>query len=148
MREYSQLTGDNRIEIYVMKQAGKEQKMIAVVPGVHPGTVSRKLSRNTGLRGYRPKQAQQKALQRDRTVQGQNFTILDFPAFCSHNANSTRIVGRASLSCRFFENIYKKLGINRADRYGIGVRISAAQARIDLDFAIEKLVEVTQEPDI
>jgi transposase, IS30 family len=64
MREYSQLTDEDRIEIYAMKQAGKKQNIIAAVLGVDPGTVSRELKRNTGLRGYRPKQAQQKALQR------------------------------------------------------------------------------------
>ena len=64
MREYRQLTEEDRIEIYAMKQAGKEQNMIAAELGVHPSTISRELSRNTGLRGYRPKQAQQKALQR------------------------------------------------------------------------------------
>jgi len=64
MREYRQLTEEDRIEIYAMEQAGKEQNMIAAELGVHPSTISRELSRNTGLRGYRPKQAQQKALQR------------------------------------------------------------------------------------
>jgi IS30 family transposase len=38
--------------------------MIAAELGVHPSTISRELGRNTGLRGYRPNQAQQKALQR------------------------------------------------------------------------------------
>jgi IS30 family transposase len=64
MREYSQLTDEDRIEIYAMKQAGKKQNIIAATLGVDPGTISRELKRNTGLRGYRPKQAQQKALQR------------------------------------------------------------------------------------
>jgi IS30 family transposase len=64
MREYRQLTEEDRIEIYAMKQAGKEQKMMAAKLGLHPSTISRELRRNTGLRGYRPKQAQQKALQR------------------------------------------------------------------------------------
>ena len=62
MREYKQLTEEERIEIYAMMQAGKQQKMIAADLGVHPSTVSRELTRNTGLRGYRPKQAQQKVL--------------------------------------------------------------------------------------
>ena len=58
MREYRQLTEEDHIEIYAIKQAGKEQNSIAVELGVHPNTISRELSRNTGLRGYRPKQAQ------------------------------------------------------------------------------------------
>ncbi len=68
MREYRQLTEEDRIEIYVMKQAKKEQKDIAAELGVHPSTISRELSRNTGLRGYRPKQAQQKTLHRRFTA--------------------------------------------------------------------------------
>ena len=68
MREYRQLTEEDRIEIYAMKQAGKEQKMMAAKLALHPSTISRELRRNTGLRGYRPKQAQQKALHRRFTA--------------------------------------------------------------------------------
>ena len=68
MREYKQLTDEDRIEIYAMKQAGKQHNAIAAELGVHPSTISRELSRNTGLRGYRPKQAQQKALHRRFTA--------------------------------------------------------------------------------
>jgi transposase, IS30 family len=68
MREYSQLTDEDRIEIYAMKQAGKEQKNIAAALGVAASTISRELKRNAGLRGYRPKQAQQKALWRRFTA--------------------------------------------------------------------------------
>jgi len=68
MREYRQLTEEDRIEIYAMKQAGKEQNKIAVELSVHPSTISRELARNTGLRGYRPKQAQQKTLHRRFTA--------------------------------------------------------------------------------
>jgi IS30 family transposase len=68
MREYGQLTEEDRIEIYAMKQAGKRQNKIAAELGVHPSTISRELARNAGLRGYRPKQAQQKALHRRFTA--------------------------------------------------------------------------------
>ena len=68
MREYQQLTEEDRIEIYAMKQAGKKQNKIAAKLGVHPSTISRELHRNTGLRGYRPKQAQQKTLHRRFTA--------------------------------------------------------------------------------
>ena len=68
MREYRQLTEEDRIEIYAMKQAGKPQTQIAAQLGVHPSTISRELARNSGLRGYRPKQAQQKTLLRRFTA--------------------------------------------------------------------------------
>ncbi|MCP4607420.1 MAG: IS30 family transposase [Planctomycetes bacterium] len=64
MRDYRQLTEEDRIEIYAMKQAGKPQNKIAAKLGVHPSTINRELARNSGLRGYRPKQAQQKTLLR------------------------------------------------------------------------------------
>jgi IS30 family transposase len=68
MRKYKQLTEEDRIEIYAMKQAGNEQNIIAATLGVHPSTISRELARNTGLRGYRPKQAQQNTLHRRLTA--------------------------------------------------------------------------------
>ena len=64
MRQYRQLTEDDRIEIYAMKQAGNTQTFIARRLGVHSSTVSRELARNTGLRGYRPKQAHWLSVQR------------------------------------------------------------------------------------
>ena len=68
MREYRQLTEEDRIEIYAMKQAKKQQNDIADELGVHPSTISRELARNTGMKGYRPKQAQQKTLHRRFTA--------------------------------------------------------------------------------
>ena len=68
MREYRQLTEEDRIEIYAMKQAKKQQNDIAAKLGVHPCTISRELARNTGMKGYRPKQAQQKTLHRRFTA--------------------------------------------------------------------------------
>lgn len=68
MRDYRQLTEEDRIEIYAMKQAGKQQKQIAIRLGVNPSTISRELARNTGLRGYRPKQAQQRMMHRRWTA--------------------------------------------------------------------------------
>ena len=62
--KYSQLTLEQRYQIYAIKRAGFKQNQIALEISVHPSTVSRELGRNTGKRGYRPKQAHQKAKQR------------------------------------------------------------------------------------
>jgi len=67
MRAYHRLTEDNRIEIYALKKAGFNQVDIANQIGVDKSTVSRELRRNTGLRSYRPRQAQR--LARIRQVQ-------------------------------------------------------------------------------
>ena len=45
-------------------KAGHNQTMIANILTVHKSTISRELRRNRGLRGYRPKQAHAKAMQR------------------------------------------------------------------------------------
>jgi IS30 family transposase len=58
MPSYNRLTGENRIELHALKKAGLSQKAIAVQLAVAPSTICRELQRNTGLRGYRPKQAQ------------------------------------------------------------------------------------------
>ena len=57
MPSYNRLTAANRIELYALKSAGLTQEAIAAQLGVHSSTISRELNRNTGLRGYRPKQA-------------------------------------------------------------------------------------------
>ena len=64
MRTYSQLTQEQRYQIYALKKTGHSGSEIADVIGVHKSTVSRELRRNRGGRGYRPQQAQQLALGR------------------------------------------------------------------------------------
>jgi len=57
MRTYTQLTREERYQIYALKQAGHQQSEIAKMLDRHKSTISRELRRNRGLRGYRPKQA-------------------------------------------------------------------------------------------
>lgn len=57
-----QLAEEDRISICTMRQAGKNQKVIAAVLGVHSSTISGELSCDTSLRGYRPNQAKQEIL--------------------------------------------------------------------------------------
>lgn len=64
MRRYSQLTQEQRYQIFALKKAGHSQIMIAGFLGVHKSTISRELKRNSGQRGYRPKQAHVFAQQR------------------------------------------------------------------------------------
>ena len=61
MKDYHQLTQGLRYQIGILKKAGKNQKDIAGLVNVSPSTICRELRRNTGKRGYRPKQAQRKA---------------------------------------------------------------------------------------
>ena len=64
MRGYTQLTQGQRYQIHAFLKAGFTQNNIAIEIGVHPSTISREIRRNRGLRGYRPRQAQEKAMMR------------------------------------------------------------------------------------
>jgi len=64
MRTYTQLTREQRYQIYALKKMGHTQSEMAQVLEVERSTICRELSRNTGERGYRPKQAHEKAMQR------------------------------------------------------------------------------------
>lgn len=64
MKKYKQLTKEQRYQIYALRKEGLSQGAIALNLEVNKSTISRELKRNTGLKGYRPKQAHQKALQR------------------------------------------------------------------------------------
>ena len=55
---YTQLTQEERYQIYALKKAGHNQTEIAMILDRHKSTISREFSRNTGFRGYRPQQAQ------------------------------------------------------------------------------------------
>jgi transposase, IS30 family len=58
MKQYKQLTSEQRYQIYGLKQAGLDQTQIAQKMNVNKSTISREFSRNQGQRGWRPKQAQ------------------------------------------------------------------------------------------
>jgi IS30 family transposase len=66
MRRYTQLTREQRYQIYALKKAGHSQASMAELLDVHKSTICRELQRNQGQRGYRPKQADQLARQRHR----------------------------------------------------------------------------------
>ncbi len=64
MRSYTQLTQDQRYQIYILMKASHTQSDIADLIGVDKSTISRELRRNSGLRGYRPQQAHRLCLER------------------------------------------------------------------------------------
>jgi len=61
---YTQLTREERYQIYALKKAGHKQNEIAQVLKRSESTISRELGRNCGRRGYRPKQAHSMAEER------------------------------------------------------------------------------------
>jgi IS30 family transposase len=64
MRTYKQLTREQRYQIYILLKVGHNQTEIARCIKVHKSTICRELRRNRGMKGYRPKQAQQFAWNR------------------------------------------------------------------------------------
>lgn len=64
MKTYKQLTYEQRCQIYALNKTGMSQNKIANQLGIAQSTISRELSRNTGKRGYRIKQAQVSSVQR------------------------------------------------------------------------------------
>jgi IS30 family transposase len=79
MKRYKQLTMEQRYQIYGLKKAGFKQSEIAVALKVDKGTISREVKRNSGKRGYRPKQAQEKcAARRQACKNASKFSAEDF----------------------------------------------------------------------
>lgn len=64
MRTYKQLTQEQRYYIFQLNKKDFTQDEIAQEIGVDKSTISREFKRNTGQRGYRPKQAQRKTTER------------------------------------------------------------------------------------
>ena len=57
LMKYKHLSQTERYQIHTLMKAGHDQTQIAKLLDRHKSTISRELSRNTGSRGYRPKQA-------------------------------------------------------------------------------------------
>jgi len=67
MSTYIQLTQEQRYQIKAFLGVGTKKPAIARELGVAKSTIYREVKRNTGQRGYRPKQAHEKALMRRKT---------------------------------------------------------------------------------
>ena len=78
---YTQLTQEQRYQIHAMLKMGHQQTEIADYLEVHKSTISRELRRNKGLRGYRPKQAHQKAMSRrnhaQRRIKAETWLLIE-----------------------------------------------------------------------
>ena len=64
MRAYTQLTRGKRYQIRALLKAGFSQSQMAFYLKVHKSTISREIRRNIGHKGYRPRQAHERALAR------------------------------------------------------------------------------------
>lgn len=110
---YTRVTGEERRLIYNWRQEGKGVREIAKLLKRAASTVSRELSRNTGGRGYRPKQAQELAEARGLRPGPRRFTEavrLDAEEKLGRGWTPEAICGRAKIEGRAHvckETIYK-----------------------------------------
>lgn len=79
---YTQLTEIERYQIQVLLKANFSKSAIARELNRHPATIGREIARNSGLRGYRPGQAQRFAEERrqrhSRTlIQGHTWMLIE-----------------------------------------------------------------------
>ncbi len=63
-KSYHHLAYEQRCQIYILKQRGDSNAQIAKELRIHRSTVYRELEKNTGKRGYRSKQADNKSKER------------------------------------------------------------------------------------
>lgn len=68
MGKYTQLTQEQRYQIYAFFKAGFSKTHIASEIEVHKSTISREMERNRGKKGYRPKQAHFLAVERSKNA--------------------------------------------------------------------------------
>lgn len=111
---YTHLTPEERYQIYALWSAGHSQALIARHLGRSPSTISREMGRNSGQRGYRPKQAHEQALERQqacpnaRQITPEVWALVEGRLREDHSpeqiAQSFRAEGQAQVS---HESIYR-----------------------------------------
>jgi len=110
---YERVTGEERMLIYRWRRERYGVREIARRLGRAPGSISRELERNSGKRGYRPKQADWKARERALRPGPRRFTEavrLDAEKRLQEGWTPEIISGRARLEGRAWvckETIYK-----------------------------------------
>ena len=121
---YLHLTCEQRCQICALLQSGHSQAHIARTIGVDPSTISRELVRNTGARGYRFKQAHEKALQRRKEASDKprkmtpNLVALVEEKLTQEQWSPDQISGRLAqdgVACISHERIYQHVWKDKKD---------------------------------
>jgi IS30 family transposase len=118
---YSRLCKEHREVIYRMNKAGNSQSVIAQAIGFSQSTVSKELSRNRGLRGYRPKQAQsltdqrsQNKVRRGHIITGEFQVEVERRLHLKHSPEQVSLGLERSFGSVSHETIYRYIRRNRA----------------------------------
>jgi len=117
---YKHVTYDKRCQIYTLKATGISNRKIGVILGIHRSTVGNELKRNSGLKGYRYKQADKKAKNRRLKASSQPTKMTeDFKNELKNlliaGWSPEQISGRLRLTNKFIslETIYKWIWSNK-----------------------------------
>jgi IS30 family transposase len=100
---YKRVTAEERTLIYRWRREGRKQSEIARRLDRNPGSISREITRNRGRRGYRPKQAHEKAQAQAKRAGPRRFTAevrADAEARLKEGWTPAIIGGRARLEGR------------------------------------------------
>ena len=112
---YTHLSQPERYQIYALLKAGHSLPAIASTLGRHRSTIHREISRNSGLKGYRPKQAELIASQ--RATNSRNGPIIKENIwqttlnFLSQNYSPEQIASQIRIS---HETIYRRIYLDRS----------------------------------
>lgn len=125
LQHFTHLAAEARCHISGLRKAGLNDSEIARELGVHKSTISREISRNSGQRGYRPKQAQELSDQRKSHAAkiGKNTGKFDqgdlalVDALLKQDYSPQQISGRMKLEGELsisHETIYKRVYDDKA----------------------------------
>lgn len=122
-KAYHHVTREIRSQIYALKATGTSLNKIASIVERHVSTISREIKRNTGGRGYRYKQADEKAVERRKNASRTPKKLT--PALVAiieedilENWSPDQISGRLkkeSIASISHETIYKHIWKNKRD---------------------------------
>ena len=116
---YTQLTREQRYQIYALKKAGHTQTATAALVGVHKSSVSRELRRNRGGRGYLPGLAHELSAARRRATHRPRITAQTWALIESRlrlEWSPEQVAGRLKLEGReavSHERIYRHVYADR-----------------------------------
>jgi IS30 family transposase len=132
---YTQLTREQRYQIYALKKAGHTQAEMAGVIGVHKSTVSRELRRNRGRRSYRPAPAHELAAARQRAAHRPRIserTWATVESLLRLEWSPEQIAGRLKLEGReavSHERIYQQVWADKAAGGTLHLHLRCRRAR-------------------
>jgi transposase, IS30 family len=113
---YTQLTREQRYQIYALRKAGHTQTEVAAIIGVHKSSVSRELRRNHGRRGYCAGRAHELAAARRHATRRPRITaqtwalvesLLRLEWSPEQVSGRLKLVGREAVSHeRIYQHVY------------------------------------------